>query len=71
MDEDAHSHGPKRAAIIGGGEGATLREILKHQSVEVCVMIDIDPGIVQAARDWLPRMNDCSDYGTGSCFEVD
>lgn len=65
----AHSHGPKRAAIVGGGEGATLREILKHKSVEVCVMIEIDPGIVQAARDWLPKMNNCSDFGSGNCFD--
>lgn len=65
----AHAEGPKRAAIIGGGEGATLREILKHKSIESCVMIEIDPGIVQAAREWLPRMNDCSDFGTGNCFD--
>jgi hypothetical protein len=42
---------------------------LKHKSVEVCVMIEIDPGIVQAARDWLPKMNNCSDFGSGNCFE--
>jgi hypothetical protein len=33
---------PKRVAIIGGGEGATLREVLKHSSVEEAVMIEID-----------------------------
>jgi spermidine synthase len=65
----AHAEGPKRVAIIGGGEGATLREILKHKSVEVCTMIEIDPGIVKASRLWLPRMNDCSDFGTGNCFD--
>eukprot|EP00957_Ditylum_brightwellii_P021162 1595698-Ditylum_brightwellii.AAC.1 len=27
----AHDH-PKRVAIIGGGEGATLREVLKHDT---------------------------------------
>lgn len=67
----ASAEGPKRVAIIGGGEGATLREILKHKSVEVCTMIEIDPGIVEASREWLPAMNDCSDFGTGNCFDED
>mmetsp|Transcript_31859 Transcript_31859/g.35289 ORF Transcript_31859/g.35289 Transcript_31859/m.35289 type:complete len:129 (-) Transcript_31859:760-1146(-) len=47
----AHEIGPKRVAIIGGGEGATLREILRQKTVEVCTMIEIDAGMVQAARD--------------------
>mmetsp|Transcript_20017 Transcript_20017/g.30095 ORF Transcript_20017/g.30095 Transcript_20017/m.30095 type:complete len:763 (-) Transcript_20017:47-2335(-) len=65
----AHSVGPKRAAIIGGGEGATLREILKHRSIEVCTMIEIDAGMIKAARDWLPWMNNCSDFSDGNCFD--
>jgi spermidine synthase len=67
----AHRYGPKRVAVIGGGEGATLREVLKHKSVEVCTMVEIDPGIVKAAREWLPSMNDCSDFGNGNCFDED
>eukprot|EP00578_Thalassiosira_sp_NH16_P001000 CAMPEP_0181135586 /NCGR_PEP_ID=MMETSP1071-20121207/32726_1 /TAXON_ID=35127 /ORGANISM="Thalassiosira sp., Strain NH16" /LENGTH=550 /DNA_ID=CAMNT_0023222233 /DNA_START=86 /DNA_END=1735 /DNA_ORIENTATION=- len=33
---------PRRVAIIGGGEGATLREVLKHRSVEEVVILEID-----------------------------
>ncbi len=33
---------PKKVFIFGGGEGATLREVLKHNSVEKAIMIDID-----------------------------
>jgi len=65
----AHSVGPKRVAIIGGGEGATLREVLKHKSVERCTMVEIDAGMVEAARNWLPWMNNCSDFGDGNCFD--
>lgn len=65
----AHAEGPKRVAIIGGGEGATLREVLKHKSVEQCKMIEIDPGMVKGARDWLPAWNDCSSFGEGNCFD--
>lgn len=48
---------PKRVAIIGGGEGATLREILKHDTVEKVVMIDIDSMIVEISKEFLPGWN--------------
>lgn len=33
---------PKNVFIMGGGEGSTAREALKHRSVEKVVMCDID-----------------------------
>lgn len=51
---------PKRVAIIGGGEGATLREVLKHNTVEEAVMIEIDEGVVELSRQHLPQWQDCS-----------
>src|SRR5689334_12177005 len=33
---------PKQVLIIGGGEGATLREVLRYRSVEQVTMVDID-----------------------------
>ena len=54
-----HSN-PKRVAIVGGGEGATLREVLKHSTVEQAVMIEIDEGVVDLSRDYLPEWQDCS-----------
>lgn len=54
-----HSN-PRRVAIIGGGEGATLREVLKHSTVEEAVMIEIDAGVVQLSKEHLPQWQDCS-----------
>jgi spermidine synthase len=45
--------GPRRVFIAGGGEGATLREILRHQTVESVVMVDIDGEAVEACRAYL------------------
>lgn len=56
----AHAN-PKRVAIIGGGEGATLREVLKHKSVEEAVMIEIDEMMVNVSRQYIPEWSDCSD----------
>lgn len=44
----------RRVAIVGGGEGATLREVLRFAQVEHCVMIDIDPELVALCRQHLP-----------------
>lgn len=46
---------PKVALIIGGGEGATLREVLKHKSIRKAIMIDIDKDAVEAAKQYLPE----------------
>jgi spermidine synthase len=47
--------GPKTVFIGGGGEGATLREVLSHQSVERIVMVDIDEEVVELCKRFLPR----------------
>lgn len=44
---------PKKVLILGGGEGATLREVLKYKSVEKAVMVDIDEDVVNIAREYL------------------
>jgi len=41
---------PKNVYIGGGGEGATMREVLRHKSVEKCVMVDIDEVRAAPAR---------------------
>ena len=44
----------RRVAILGGGEGATLREVLRFPEVERCVMVDIDGELVELCRRHLP-----------------
>jgi spermidine synthase len=62
---------PKRVAIIGGGECATLREALKHNTVEKVVMIEIDQVMMDTARSFLLEWNDCSDLegSNGNCID--
>ena len=72
---------PKRVAIIGGGEGATLREVLKHNTVENVVMLEIDEELTMISREYLSEWNDCGDISTetanglagksSSCFDED
>jgi spermidine synthase len=48
---------PAAALVIGGGEGATLREILRYPSIRRAVMVDIDDEVVALCRRHLPEMN--------------
>lgn len=45
---------PKTVLIMGGGEGATAREVLKHKSVEKVVMVDIDEEFVNLCKTYIP-----------------
>lgn len=54
------AHGEtRRVAIIGGGDGGALEEVLKHSGVERAVMVEIDPGVVELSREYLPSI--CGD----------
>jgi spermidine synthase len=47
---------PKRVWIIGGGDCGTLREVLKHPSVEKAVQIDIDERVTRLAEIYFPEI---------------
>lgn len=46
---------PRRVAVIGGGEGATIREVLRYPGVEKVVMVDIDEELIGLARKYLAK----------------
>jgi len=46
---------PKRALVLGGGEGASLRELLRVRSLDRITMVDIDGDVVEVCRAHLPE----------------
>lgn len=48
---------PKRVAVIGGGDGGAIREILKHPEVEEAHLIEIDDRVVEAAKRFFPEIS--------------
>ena len=44
---------PRRVLILGGGEGATAREVLKHDTIEEATMVDIDRDLIGLANEHL------------------
>jgi len=47
---------PKRVWIIGGGDCGTLKEVLKHQSVEQALQIDIDERVTRLSEIYFPEL---------------
>jgi spermidine synthase len=44
---------PKRVLVIGAGEGATVREVLRHPTVEHVVMVDLDEALIELCKTHL------------------
>jgi spermidine synthase len=49
---------PQRILVLGGGEGATLREVYRHSTVESITMVDIDEELVGICRKHLPEWSE-------------
>ena len=42
---------PRRVAVLGGGDGMAVREILKYPSVESVTLVELDPAMTRMFRD--------------------
>ncbi len=53
-----HAHpNPEEVLIIGGGDGGTLREVLKHDSVKRAVLVDIDRRVIEVSKEFFPTLS--------------
>lgn len=48
---------PKRALVVGGGDGGSIREILKHKSIEKATLVEIDRRVVEVSKEYLPEIS--------------
>lgn len=46
---------PKKVLVCGGGEGATLREALRHNTVQEAHMVDIDGELIDMVKVHMPE----------------
>lgn len=52
------SHGQiKKVLVIGGGDGGTIREVLRHSSIEKVTMVEIDENVIEASKMFLPSIS--------------
>ncbi len=48
------AHGnPKRILVIGGGDGGTVRELVKHEGIDLIDLVEIDEMVIEASKKYL------------------
>lgn len=47
---------PKSVLIVGGGDGGLLREVLRHESLEKIVQVEIDRTVIELAKKYFPKV---------------
>jgi len=47
---------PRKVLVIGGGDGGSIREIMKHPEVELAVLCEIDGLVIEKSIEFLPSM---------------
>lgn len=50
---------PENVLVIGGGDGGTLREVVRHPAVTQGTLVEIDEEVIKASRDFFPN-HSCS-----------
>lgn len=48
---------PTRALVVGGGDGGVLRELCRHKNLETIDMVEIDQGVIEVSREFLPTLS--------------
>jgi len=48
---------PRKVLVVGGGDGGTIREVLKHSTVEKAVLAEIDGRVVEVSKQYLPEIS--------------
>ncbi len=48
---------PQRVLIVGGGDGGTMREVLKHKEVKEAHLCEIDKTVVDVCKEFFPNLS--------------
>lgn len=47
---------PEKVLVVGGGDGGTIREVLKHPTVKEAVLCEIDEHVIRLSKKHLPKL---------------
>lgn len=66
---------PRQVLVVGGGDGGTVREVLKHPTVERVVLAELDERVVEVSKLYLPSLAQAFDdprvefrFGDGALY---
>ena len=55
----------RNVLVIGGGDGGTVRELLRYPDIETIDLVEIDEMVVEVSRKYLPQTAKCLDNVDG------
>ncbi len=55
----------RNVLVIGGGDGGTVRELLRYPEIETIDLVEIDEQVVEVCRRYLPQTAKCLDNEDG------
>ena len=61
---------PRRVLVVGGGDGGSLREVLKHP-VDEAVLVEIDGEVIKLAKRYFPKLACGFDHPKAKVFIED
>ena len=53
---------PRHVLIVGGGDGGTAREVLKHEGISGIQLVEIDEEVMSVSRDYFPALAQSLDH---------
>jgi len=53
---------PQNVLVIGGGDGGSIREIVKHDCIKEAILCEIDPQVVEISKKYLPSVSSALEY---------
>ncbi len=48
---------PRRALVVGGGDGGVLRELCRHENLGTIDIVEIDVEVIETSRTYLPNLS--------------
>jgi len=61
---------PKNILVIGGGDGGTVRELVKHPNIENITLVEIDQKVIDASTMYLPEVS-CALYHSKVTLKIE
>ena len=52
---------PRRVLVVGGGDGGTVREVLRHPTIEHVDLVEIDQMVIDVSREFFPAVSSALD----------
>jgi spermidine synthase len=62
---------PRTVLIVGGGDGGTAREVLKHEGISRIQLVEIDEEVISVSKRYFPSLGEALEHPTVHVLVMD